>query len=391
MSNDRPDRLLYLDGLRGIASVAVFFWHNFLAFFPGAVDKRIPIRVPWLEADVYRSPLAVLFAGDFAVYIFFVLSGFVISVRFFVQKDPDRVRKSYLRRYIRLMPPAACTVFVAYLLLSIGWMYNREAADLANSWWLALHWSDVTNTAKHAAWTAFYGIWFVGLSAQTHFNSNLGTLLIELVGSYIIFSYLTFAFTFMWSFTFRTHISLFMIIASFFLLKDDPHYTVFFVGMLLADLYANKPEVLRALGKLSYVWLIVGIFLGSSNIGNIPTMPYHVLEIIFRAIGLHPLSNPWALGSVCIVLAALTSPLFQKFLETKFCQCLGNYSFALFVCHTVFLGSFTCWIFVKLINYGYSYEWSVLISFVVGLPLLFVFVYGIRLVDKAAVRLSRKL
>lgn len=390
--NSTSTRLHHLDGLRGIASFAVFLWHNFLAFFPGAVDPQIPMQAPWLERWIFRSPLAILFAGDFAVYIFFVLSGFVITVRLFAQKDPDLVRKSFFRRYVRLMPPAAVTVFASYILLTTGLMYNKEASVLAHSWWLALNWSAVDATLINATWTAFYGIWFVGIPVTAHFNSNLGTLLIELVGSYIIFAYLTIAFTFSWSLCKRVFVLFALILSSFFILKDDPHFTVFFVGVLFADIYVHRPLIFEKLAKLSFIWLLIGIFLGSSNIGNIPTYPYHIIEVFFRAVGLHPLSNPWALGALFIMLGTLTSSPARKLLQSTMLQEMGKYSFALFVAHSVFLGSFTCWLFIVISKFGYmSYTWNVFAAFILGLPFLFGIVYLIRKIDDVSVRVSRRL
>ncbi len=385
-------RINYLDGLRGIASVGVFLWHNFLAFFPGAVDPSLPLRAAWLERWIYCSPLAVFFAGDFNVYIFFVLSGFVISISFFRNKNADKVKKSYLRRYVRLMPPAAATVFVAYFLLANHLMFNNQAGAIANSWWLHLNWSAVNVSFLNAAWTAFYGIWFVGLSPQAHFNSNLGTLFIEILGSYMIFSYLTVAFTMQWEFRARMAASSAMVLFALLLEPGEPHFAIFFVGMIIADIFVSRPHYISKLGKLSYLWLVAGVIFGSANIGNIPAGPYHVFSVVFGFLHLHPLTYPWAMGAIFMILAALTLPWLQRLFQTRPFQIMGDYSFSLYVAHTVVIGSFTSWAFVELSHWGYfDYTGNVLVAFLAALPVLAVFVYVLRKIDDASVTLSRRL
>ena len=386
-----PNRIAYLDGLRGFASVGVYLWHTFLAFFPGGVDASVPTRAAWLEIWIYRSPLAIFFAGDFNVYIFFVLSGFVISVSFFRSKDPTLVKKGFLRRYVRLMPPAALTVLVTYVLLSDHLMFNTEAGAVASSWWLHLNWSDVTLTFQNAVWQAFYGIWFTQLGPAEHINSNLGTLFIELIGSYTIFAYLTIAFVLKWSFNKRMLACAGMIAGSFFMANGEPHFAIFFTGMAIADIYVNRAEFIESAGKFSVLWIVLGVFFGSVNIGNLGSGPYGVFSFVSETLHLQPLIYPWALGAVFMMLGALTFQPFQKVLETRFAQITGEYSFALYLAHTVFIGSFTSGAFVLLSRWGYfNYAGNVCVAFIVGLPVLAAWVYVVRRVDIVATAFSRR-
>ena len=72
MRNDA--RLHQLDGLRGIAALTVVLYHYLSAFLP-ALTPDETANPHWLS----DTPLAVIFNGPFAVVVFFVLSGFVIS------------------------------------------------------------------------------------------------------------------------------------------------------------------------------------------------------------------------------------------------------------------------------------------------------------------------
>ena len=75
-----------IDGLRGQASLIVMITHFTMAFTPGILDMNYPMlfkRVahPSFLQEVARFPLvSIFYNGNFAVLIFFVISGFVLSL-----------------------------------------------------------------------------------------------------------------------------------------------------------------------------------------------------------------------------------------------------------------------------------------------------------------------
>lgn len=106
-------RLSALDSLRGIAALAVVFYHSLLVF-PGFHDILAGRGVPYATSgDVHAlllttTPISFLWAGREAVLLFFVLSGFVLSLGF-ERPAPARPHwTSYVaRRTLRLLPPCA--------------------------------------------------------------------------------------------------------------------------------------------------------------------------------------------------------------------------------------------------------------------------------------------
>src|SRR5579863_7323258 len=94
-------RVPALDGLRGIAILAVFFYH----YARGAGEHTSSVFV--------RAASVVFGFGWTGVDLFFVLSGFLISgILYDTLADPGYFKKFYIRRMLRIFP-------IYYLLIAI--------------------------------------------------------------------------------------------------------------------------------------------------------------------------------------------------------------------------------------------------------------------------------
>ncbi len=100
-------RIVALDGLRGVAALMVMFHHVLLTLpdfanaewrVPGATTHGV---VEWL---LIRTPLELLWSGQTRALLFFVLSGFVLSLPWLdVRTAP--YSKFLLGRFCRIYPP----------------------------------------------------------------------------------------------------------------------------------------------------------------------------------------------------------------------------------------------------------------------------------------------
>src|SRR5208282_6448472 len=97
-------KLHYLQGLRGIAALTVAVHHYFCAFYPATVFGTGPRHGNWEEL-FWRSPLGIFSSGISPVCIFFILSGFVLSLPFFGEgaMDAQRLIGAILKRPVRLV------------------------------------------------------------------------------------------------------------------------------------------------------------------------------------------------------------------------------------------------------------------------------------------------
>jgi peptidoglycan/LPS O-acetylase OafA/YrhL len=93
-------RVRYLEGLRGIAALQVVLLHFVTAFAPNAAEHA-------------PAPLPVLFDGHTAVYVFFLISGAVLTPSFARGGHwPNQAAKRLLRPGI----PVAAAIFALIVL-----------------------------------------------------------------------------------------------------------------------------------------------------------------------------------------------------------------------------------------------------------------------------------
>lgn len=123
-TDTNSERILALDGLRGIAASMVVIAHAV-----SALAKPI-----FAVVALHESPVSLLSNGGGGVHIFFVLSGYCLS------RPASRIRslvtlvQFYLRRIMRIHPPYVAGLMISWLLS--GWLYDRSAPTdaLSQSW-----------------------------------------------------------------------------------------------------------------------------------------------------------------------------------------------------------------------------------------------------------------
>lgn len=126
--NQRPGFIVPLESLRGLAALAVALFHSFhlLHVNGGRVFDATLWNVPPGDALLMRL-IMVPFNGGAAVTLFFVLSGFVLTLSLDRSQGalPIKSAKFFLRRFLRIYPPMFVNLLlmagVICLLAFIGW------------------------------------------------------------------------------------------------------------------------------------------------------------------------------------------------------------------------------------------------------------------------------
>ncbi len=372
-------KIKYLDGLRGFAAFQVVFHHFVLAFYPALFSgPGIPTHLAdGLEVSLSGSILNLLWDGNFAVCIFFVLSGFVLSHKFFVKKENEIVTASAVKRYFRLALPVAFSVFVAYVFMRLSFFRNEPAGIISGSGWFLSIWN-----FKPDFWDClnqgFIGAFFQG---TFEYNKLLWTIAYEFLGSFLVFSFLA---------IFGKAKNRSLAYAFLILVFFQTYYLAFILGMLLSDLTANEKKLLAKF-KRQKIWqvvfLVLGLLLGSYPIGRDPQGTIYAFANL-SWLGAEPAVFYHVMGSFLLMIVLLESKRMQNFFARKTFLFLGEISFTMYLLHFIIMGSFSSFVFLKL-QPIMSYHFAVALSLLASLPVIIFVSYVAHIyVDKKSVNFS---
>lgn len=379
-------KLFYLDGLRGLAAVAVVISHYIQVFYPAALNGRA--QQAHFEWDIWygHSPINLFYNGQFAVCLFFVLSGYVLSVKMF-EKEIDRetfqklLRSSAIRRYIRLAVPAATSVLLVYLAIITNAFYLQEIwgitwTDMKKNYY-ALD-TNVYTIIKAAIYDPFFRF------TAHPYNPVLWTMSYELLGSFLIFGFLA---------LFGRVKKRWIVYVVLSIAFIQTYFVAFLWGMLLADLLKHKWVRSRTTKVLV---LLLGIYLGSAPYTSLVGTMYEPIEVWTKTINewlqfdIDPRLLARTLGSALILFALLRSMVLQRFFGWKLFVFLGQISFSLYLIHFTFLNTFSAFLFSKVIHH-FSYNLAYTITFIVSMvPLFTLSYYYMKYIDQGAIKLARK-
>ncbi len=365
-----PQRLRSLDGLRGLAAAIVVLHHAGL-LNPGISDFYLSGAAPApgsFAALVIRTPVQLLFSGQEAVLIFFVLSGLVVAIPALDRSDFSWIAY-YPRRVIRLIVPVVASVVLAAVMVAFT---LRDPAKSVSGWassasFSQLDWAEVVRS-------------FDVLVSADAINNPLWSLRYELLFSLMLPIYVVVAVIAgrRWWIA-VVGAGLVILLGT---IVGDPvwvYLPVFLLGTVaavrrrqLADLVDRIPP--RWKNLLGAGLLLLGLVL---------------LETRYIGDALRPgsqtvawISRPLSVGgaAVIVVMAMIWTPL-ERALELEVVAWLGRISFSLYLVHMPILVA-ASWVLRGLPGY-----WTP----IVGIPVsILVAVLFYRLIEAPSHRLSQR-
>lgn len=370
--NILSNRFEQLDSLRGLAALFVLFNHVLLVYPIFSGESKGDGLLYFL---LQYTPLHLLWAGHESVLIFFVLSGFVLSLGYL--NNRKRPYPQFLvKRICRLYIP-----FVVSLVLAIGMsriFYGGPVLGGLSIWinnqWGAFSWGSVL---EHFA--------FLGDFNTNLFNGPIWSLVHEMRIS-IIFPFLIMALL-------RLSIKQNIIIAGFLsvvgygltILTEGSsvshfitlHYVSMFIfGALLAKHIESIMKFFKSL-KVTHGLILfsVGTLLLSYDYWLLPKVKILHIGIISDWVS--------ALGAIVLISCALGIPKIESLLLTKPLLFLGKISFSLYLYHFVVLLTMLH-AFDNILPTWITALISIVISFVIA-SIMYV------LVEKPSIKLGNKL
>jgi peptidoglycan/LPS O-acetylase OafA/YrhL len=362
-SKPRP-RLAALEAVRGIAALIVVFHHLANFFWPQALHSHAP----------WRS----LVDGSFAVTIFFVLSGIVLSIAFFERPSTEALADSAIRRYFRLTLPVLTSVMLGYLLLRFGAFANLTAAKaLGGESERSL---DRFYTFLPNFWEALqegtYRVYF-GYQSSHSYNVVLWTMGVELYGSLFVLAFLSLLGGL------RRRLLLYCIVAVI-LHKHWPYTMNFLVGMAVCDYYVRSQRSQRSweLGAVvGTIIMVAGLFVGSG-------LPGWFGDWVGNSFATRRMECQ-CFGAALIVTVALFCPFWKRILEFSWFTWLGRISFSLYLLHQLVILSLGSRVFL-LLRHEWGFQAAALTSAVVVVMVSLLAAWGMsKTVDRWSIALGR--
>ena len=120
-----PINYAFLNGLRGLGALAVYLYHDYNWFPEGGPAYTDGKTDPAWITTFKATPFTVFVHGYFWVIVFFILSGFVLPLRWFKTHKADCIWSGCFRRYFRLMIPYWVIISIYYLVAKGGWTQAR--------------------------------------------------------------------------------------------------------------------------------------------------------------------------------------------------------------------------------------------------------------------------
>lgn len=325
-------RIPALESARGVAALAVVFVHILMMLRPEWQHARHAAGWGWWAAE---TPLQGVLGGRVPVRFFFVLSGFVLSLPYFLRPDTRVLTSAAARRYPRLVIPVCFAVAFAYLLMVTVGMHGQEAARVLrhSGDWFSLFY-DFQPTPRSAVKEALFDAWF-RYGRFPRYDGVLWTMSLEFSGSMLVFASLAL-------FGRVRNRWLFYVAGSLVLHALPKAMLVDFVaGMAVADVYARRSNFrLPAAG--GWLAILAGLALGGCR-RDWPG---------FRSL---PYGEYWETAGAAMILAAiLYCPHVRRALEVGVLRWLGAISFPLYLLHWPIIFSVGCLTLVRCIGAGFA-------------------------------------
>jgi peptidoglycan/LPS O-acetylase OafA/YrhL len=371
------NRLTHLDGLRGLAALSVAFGHFFAAFDPSLQFGSNFSQMQNWQTEFAASPGFLLINGSFSVYVFMVLSGYVISGA--SEQNATPILKLIFARFFRLHIPAACAIGIAMILFESNALNLYLVHPLFDHWWIKLYYNPAALLFVKQYGDLLGRYIFTGSS---DYIPPLWTMQTEFYASCACFVF----FRCLKQRHYRLAVLPVLALLILFAIPPDHAslYLAFVIGALLWEL---KPH--RSLPQwVPVAVLAIGCLLGGMSQFRKPDHSFYpfLLGSYAELLRINILLV-WTGAAALIVLAAISSPAFQTLLRSQICQFLGRISFSLYLIHFPILGSLASTLFL---HFGQNSAFGLCIVLAVYLAaVLIVATIFETLVDRNAVAVSR--
>lgn len=318
MSMQNTSKLIPLEGLRGIAAIIVMLGHMVRGLVPPDPGNL----------DALKRVHHWVLNGGAAVSVFFVLSGFILSLPFAKDRSLIRVATALLKRWPRLAALTTIACLLSWGMIALSQDYYEQAASVTGNHWMASHFNAPLH-GQEISWIEALrdGLYRVFLFGTVKFDSPLWTMRIELFGSFAIFLAAPVLFGLKsWPLRLAAIGAAMLAVGTSFPMT---YFSDFLVGTILAMLFAED--------RLPHIpnWLaaglaLAGLYLFCFSAAEDRTMYAPVKAVMNASETAHFV---WDASAALLIALLLGNPFARRLFSQNWAVWLGLLSFPLYLLH----------------------------------------------------------
>ncbi|MCR5404726.1 MAG: acyltransferase [Butyrivibrio sp.] len=315
-----------IEGIRTIVWVGIFVCHYIGAFIP---DRS------WI---LNKKAISFICTGHGYLEVLFIVSGFVLSYKFFSKECYELIPRDMVKRYFRLMPPVLFCELAVYVMMRLGLYKNAEVAELVGTMPTLGAFNqfrpDLIGCLKESLVVAY-------IRATNQYIGPLWTLRYEYIGALMILAAL---------FVFRKTPWRWLFYSAFLILLST-YFNYLVLGMLLCDLYVNTrvSRILEENAVIRIIAIVSGYILQSMAE---PRDGDKVSRIIF------------AVGITVFLLGVLTSKRLEKVLGNRIMLEGGKLGFSAYIVHWPVIETLSCGLVLLLYGGSIPYNYMIALIFI---------------------------
>lgn len=369
----------WIYGLKFIASFVVILHHFALYFYPAFISNNfIDLRTSnHVEMKFALSPFNIFsWGGNVCVCIFFIISGFLISYKYYFNKDRKNSVHNYINRYLKLTLPILFSSLFYFIIIHLIKFINGDVLCI-NVLGKQGSYCNFDINIFRLIYESFFGFFVKG---NVLINPVLWTMYGEMLGSFVIMVLLPI----IGNDKKRKYIYVFLII----LLADSIVFP-FLLGMILCDFYKNNVfDNIFNKWYVKIILLLLSIYFCGFTYQAYSTKLYNFLNLGFH----DSLLFYHTIGSILLIIVVIYSDFLKKLLSLQIFSKFKNISFGVYLFHWLVLNTYSIIlqnILMKYIDYKYAFI-IVFFSSIIIIYVLshFIFSYILKLVSKYTKKIS---